>query len=293
MEVISAAIIGALAAAAIIAVQKFLDWPTDTFLSFLKRKFTSRVKVKRVISKSDPIVPELAELYGRLFDDDETNYSIDDIMEIADSVYPESRHTKVENFTIVATHNSNPIGLCFIHYYEERKKAIISYIGVDKNLDPRRSGETLKIMVDYVLKVCAKTEWDYLFFDLQQFRDDVAPDERRRRRARRTLFFNLIRRYNFYPKEFLFNYILPNLDLYKEGSGYPFKLCCVDRFDNLTTSISKFELLDFLEFIYLDCYGDMYPTADLRWKDHHAHLSSLVEHYRANLPDRIQVSSSS
>jgi hypothetical protein len=48
-------------------------------------------------------------------------------------------------------------------------------------------------------------------------------------------------------------------------------------------------MIDILEFIYLECYGDLYPLNDKLFYKHHDHLQQLLEHYENTLPEMISI----
>jgi hypothetical protein len=93
-----------------------------------KTKLRDRVKVKSATKKSQKGVSGMLELYSRLFPDDGTNYSSEEILNfLADeSGKRQTTHAQVEDFFLVATVRDEVVGFLFCHYYPEIKYAIIN-----------------------------------------------------------------------------------------------------------------------------------------------------------------------
>lgn len=74
-----------------------------------------------------------------------------------------------------------------------------------------------------------------------------------------------------------------------EAREYPFTLMCVPLQSDLRNPIPKEQMLEFLEFIYKTCYGDVYPEGHPDREAHLRHLDDMVRHYAETLPDHVAV----
>ncbi len=126
------------------------------------------LEVNRVRFSNWAAHESLLELYQELFEDDGTNYSPAEVLEILDNTTAEDRHVRAENIVLVAIYRRNLVGFLFCHFYPERRKAIISYYGVSSAFpEARRSAASRLLARLKSILGAGDHPCDYLFFDLQ------------------------------------------------------------------------------------------------------------------------------
>lgn len=227
------------------------------------------------------------ELYSTLFPDDETNYNAEEIVELTKVAKPD-RHVDSENILLIALHRGTVVGFIRCHFYPDRRKAIVSYFGINKQvLEARRSAAKklllkLKKILSENRRVC-----DFLFFDLQKPEDTISKAENSERRARPVLFKNRANSLGLKAYKFNFAYRCPKISLDHDAHEHPLVLMCVPLASSLERIVPKATILEFLQFIYLDCYGDLYPVTNERFLRHREHLTQLLAEYETSLPDEI------
>lgn len=246
------------------------------------------VRVKRVTHSTDPLVPPTLELYQSLFpEDDGTNYSTEEVMEFMDARPIATRHVEVSNIILVATFKGVVVGFLFTHFYPQRRKAIVSYFAIDKNVkEARIDGIAAKKLTAALTDTLRKTgNCDALFYDVERITTATPVEERRRKIGRAGVFRARAKVLGLEAREFKFQYKCPKVSLSDFAHEHPFALFCVGLSAPVPRELPKATLLEYLRFVYLDCYGDNYPKDDPRFAEHQQHLSDMVAHYERTLPD--------
>ena len=255
-----------------------------------QRNVLDRIVVKRIMSSSDKHVDGILRLYERLFpEEDGTNYTIEEMNEFMDAKPEAERHVVVENITLVAILRGEVVGflLCAI-YPVTRRKAIVTYFAVDEDNDEARVKSAADRLLEKLKTILIKSKkCDVLFYELQAPDERNSNDERRKRRARRLLFRRKAKASGLKALEFQFPYQCAKVSLSSDVHESPFSLFCIGLREPIPNQLSKKQLLEYLEFIYLDCYGDLYPKDDPRFPEHQAHLLGMLEHYKKSLPEVI------
>jgi len=255
-----------------------------------KTKFRDRISVSRITTPRDPAIEGALELYSSLFADDGTNYSAVELVELIgdDPRFTSGRHIQVENIILVAKLRREVIGFLICHFYAERRKAIISYLGINSQIiEAKRSaskelfGELKTILLQHV------DECDFIFFDLLGVDPSLSKSEKLKRKARTILFKQIAKRLGVRAYLLQFDYICPKVSMSDKAMEYPFTLMCIPVHGELTPMIPKKTVMEFLVFIYLDCYGGIYSTSDSRFKAYHDYLEEKLRRYEETLPDEI------
>ncbi|MFC5458002.1 hypothetical protein [Prosthecobacter fluviatilis] len=246
-----------------------------------------RVKVSRIKSANDKEVAGLIDLYTTLFTDDGTNYSCEELLEFTNP-NPNDRHLDVENIVLTASHHNDVVGFLMCHFYRHRRKAIVSYFGINKEVREARR-KAADLMLSYLKKVLLDAEHhcDFLFFDMQGVEGALPQNEITERRARPVKFRQSAKALGMKAVIFDFPYRCPRISLSPEAKEYSFTLMCVPLRTALPKYVSRELLLSFLRFIYEDCYGDVYPISDPRFIEHHKYLKAKLKEYESTLPEQI------
>jgi hypothetical protein len=253
-------------------------------------KLRDRISVSRITSLEDPAIEGMIELYSSLFIDDGTNYSAEELLELfgTDPKFSVGRHIKAENIFLVAKLKNEVVGFVICHFYIEREKAIISYLGINSQIiEAKRSASKKLLNKLKTILLKHKDVCDFLFFDLQGVDSSLSQAEKSKRKARPILFKQTAKRLGLRAYLLQFNYMCPKVSITDEAREYPFTLMCIPIHGQLSQKISKQIVMEFLNFIYLDCYGDIYPVNDPQFKVHHDYLEQKLKQYEETLPDEI------
>lgn len=251
-----------------------------------------RITVKRIINPKDKDIKRLIELYLQLFPDESTNYSGQDILEMIEQQNhePELKHIKADDFLLAAKWKGDVVGLLFCHYYKLRKKAIVSYYGIDKsNIQARVSGTNVLIesLQSYLTK--GENDCEYLFFDVEDESAVRTKAERRERKARKIVLKQTTKEFGLTAYELKFNYRIPKINATDETKEAKLCLMIIPLSGSIENPLPNSTVSEFLEFIYLDCYGDIYEVTDSRYENYKKHLLEKLNKLKKGLPENVQV----
>ena len=255
-----------------------------------ERKIRDKIYTKRITSASNKNIQGLIELYIELFPDETIDYSADEIRELFDELSePDGfRHVKADNILLIAKFKGAVVGFIFCHYYPERKKAIISYYGIDDKVL-----EAKKFAASALLKHLGRAlirkhiDCQYLFFDVAKPGQQLPQKENLRRKARIRLFMQSARIIGKKAYSFHFDYHSPKAYLSNDTHERPLVLMFIPIKGIISTTMPKSQIMSFLKFIFLDCYGDIYRIDDPRFDEYQLHLSKIVNEFESNLPEKI------
>jgi len=256
-----------------------------------ERKVRDRISVKHIKSAKDRDVGGLIELYISLFPDDGINYSADDLMAIFQSVsdIKRKRHVRVKDIILAAKYRNSIVGFLFCHYYPDRKKAIISYYGIDKEVTEARKGAAFTLLTKIRSILTHTHNCDFLFFDVERPFERRLKEENAKRKARIVLFKQNAISLGFHAYMLDFDYQQPKITLAKGTHEDSLLLMFVPLKTFHETKLSKDEVVNFLSFVYLDCYGDVYDMDDKRFLKYHQYLIKRVRDYEKSLPSTIHI----
>jgi hypothetical protein len=255
--------------------------------ALIEERRSDAVVVKRLGHDDHDDAAGVVALYNDLFEDDGTNYSPDELLDFLTQPYSRDRHLpEIENIVLVAKHSQVVVGFIFCHYYPIRRKAIVSYYAIDKRDDKARA-TAAKILAKELQNILSQPSrtCDFLFFDTQN--PDASSDkaENRERRARPALFKLTAESMGLHAYRIDFDYRCPRVSLDAAAIEFPFTLLCIPISTvTLSVPIPRDTIVEFLRFIYEDCYGDFYPVSDSRFEEYRSYLSGLVTSYETTLP---------
>jgi hypothetical protein len=254
-----------------------------------EKQIRDRVFVRRIKSSDDADIEGMLELYLSLFPDDGVNYSCDDLIELtrAQDEFDEARHVKGENIMLVARFKSEVAGFLFCHFYPERKKAIVSYYGINKQIvEARRSAASRLLRSLHTL--LKKRKCDFIFFDALRPGQDHPRAENSERKARLALLKQSAKALGLHACELQFDYRSPKITLAEGTHEDCLSLLVVPLSSAPVSHFAKTEVGGFLRFVYQDCYGDIYRTDDPRFQEYQKYLSKRVEDYEKSLPEQVK-----
>lgn len=250
-----------------------------------------RVSVRRIVSQDDDDMEAMLDVYQKLFDDDGTNYSPEEILEFMDdpAIFGEDRHVRAENIVLVAKFRHDVVGFLFCHFYPDRRKAIISYYGINPEVSEARRSASAKLLMRLKrVLLDGQHPCDFVFFDLQGIDPSTSRAEARKRKARPVLFKQSAKRLGLSAYVLQFPYSCPKVSLSPDSREYPFSLMCVPIGATLPQPVPRALILEFLSFLHLDCYGDLYPVSDERFQPYREHLRQRLKHYNETLPSEVE-----
>jgi len=260
--------------------------------NYIWKKYDDRITVKRITNPKDKDIKRLIELYVGLFPDESTNYSGRDIIKIIEQQNhePELKHVKADDIFLVAKCKGDVVGFLFCHYYKERNKAIISYYGIDKSsLQARIYGtdELIRTIQSYLIS--EENDCEYLFFDVEDPSSTRAKDEKRKRRARKAILRQTAIEIGLTAYELRFDYHTPKINLAEAVKEAKLSLMVIPLSGSMENSLPRSTVCKFLDFIYLDCYGDFYEVTDSRYEDFKKHLLEKLDKIKKEIPENVIV----
>jgi hypothetical protein len=253
-------------------------------------RLRDRLIVRRITKQDDDDIEGLLEIYTRLFPDDGTNYSTEDILDlvVGPPAFESVRLVACDNILLVARVRRSVVGFVFCHFYPTARKAIISYLAIDSgNSEAKACGAAR--MLQRLRRILSDPDHlcEFLFFDLQGIESTTPQEEAKTRKARPVLFRRTARRMNLQTYDLQFAYQCPKVSLEEEAREHPCTLVVVPLNGTLPDVLLRSQVLEFLRFIHLDCYGDLYPKADPRCAEYQSYLRSQLRHYESTLPPEI------
>ena len=256
----------------------------------LEAKKSDEIVVSRITERSHEDCTGVVNLYTKIFADDGTNYSPEELLEfLTKPVFTDRHLPSIENIVLVAKHHETVVGFMFCHFYPARRKAIVSYYAIDRRDEKARmsAARGMAIRLHQLLSEPSRP-CDLLFFDTQNPDAQLNRIENRERRARPALFKLTADSLGLHAYKFHFDYVCPRVSLDPDAREYPFTLLCVPMPGfTLPVPVPRDTLIEYLRFIYEDCYGDVYPVSDPRFTEHHTYLDTLSHRYQTTLPDFI------
>lgn len=257
-----------------------------------EKKIRDRTSVHRITSPDDNDIGRLIELYVELFPEESSNYSADDIVEMIEHQSHGTEYGEVvaEDFILVAKYKGDVVGFLFCHFYPDRQKAIVSYYGIDKAvLEARRSAANALLAYLYKNLVAKGRRCEYLFFDVERPDTASTAHEKVRRKARISVLKQSARSFQLRAYCLDFEYSSPRITLSEGTKETPLTLMVIPLSRPLGTRITRDEVLEFLRFIYLDCYGDYYSVNDEPYQAFRDHLANSLQRFETSLPESVGV----
>lgn len=256
-----------------------------------RRYILNRVRVRRITSRDSYLAEQTLDLYARIFpNEDGTDYTREDMLEIMDEQFVGDKHVHSENIILVAEQGGTVLGFIFAHYYRSYRKCIISYYATTPD-DSHAAARAISSsrLLNRLRRILRARHCSHLFFDLQG--DHAFSDEHaRRHRSRAKAFAQRARQHGLTSLMCKFDYISPKLSLDADYKESRCSLHFIPLNGEPATAVPKDEMIRHLEFVYYCCYGDIYDMTDPRFRAYHSHLESLVKRYRKVLPDQVPVS---
>lgn len=242
---------------------------------YVKRR-GRHVRVRRIRSRKTPYSKQILELFHEKFPDEfKPEGGLDDefVREIMDKYMPGVRTARTKNIFLVALLGDAVVGCLYSPYYPSRSSAMVSYFAVKGgvSIDYNTSEHLVKRLKWILLFSRCRT----VYFETQK-------------RGLAKLFTKLasekpielkIRRFDF---PYLAGPVTAN------GNPASALLFAVSLRGQIQDIISKPRLLEILDFIYYEVYGDIYTLAEHdAFNRHQKKLHDLVKHFENTLPPTI------
>ncbi len=271
-------------------VQGIIAVVTAIVAAFLwERLLRDRLTVRQIEREDDADIEGLLDLYQDLFPNDGTNYSPEEVLElvVGAPAFTDVRHVLAENLVLVAKVHGNVVGFTFCHFYPSALKAIISYYGIDStNTVAKARGSDA--MLRKLARLLKRRQCGYLLFDVQRVDPREPKSDTRRRRGRPAVFKKTAKRLGLGAHQFEFEYLCPKVSVEPDAQEQPCTLMCVPLLASFPPgALPRSQLVDFLRFVLLDCYGDLYPVSDPRHQTYQEYLRQRLQDYEKMLPPEI------
>lgn len=266
--------------------------------SFLYDKMNQgRIRVRRLQSATSKIdkrdIDSLVDLYLKYFNDSSEDYSAEEVRSFfeRDAKDGAKWHIEANDIYLVAKHKGNVVGFLFCHHYPSRKKAIVSYFAIDDHNVVARKKASKALLNELGRLLESKTyDCEYLFFDVKRPGKGIAKEENSERKSRIQHFLSTARACGKVAYVLCFDYHGPKISMEDDTVERPLVLMFIPFACDVLTSVPKSLVLEFLNFVYLDCYGDHYAMTDVRFTPYRQHLLEGIKGYESDLPDIVPVS---
>ncbi len=254
------------------------------------RKIKDRVSIKRVENSLDDDAAGLVKLYLEHFKK-KSDYTEEDMWEYLHQpeVPKENRPIRVEDFFLVAKYHGEVIGFLICAFYPDRRKAIIPYYAIDQNTPGLAQTNASRKLRKTIRKLLIKRTCRYLFFDVERPFANLPREELNLRKKRIRRFRMDAETAGLHAYAINFDYKTPKITIDPGAASTKLMLMVVPIVDKLSSPISRQDLMGFLRFIYLDCYGDIYELSDPRHAKYHAHLSQQLVSQEKTLPETVDL----
>lgn len=256
-----------------------------------EKKVRDRISVRQIKGPLDKDVDSFIELYCRLFHNKASDYSEEDLRDwlYQQGLPVEHRPIKVEDFFLIAKYHGEVVGFLLCGYYPERKMAIIPYYGVKHDSPGTVRQQATLCLRKKLWTLLRRRDCNFLFFDLERPFSNLPAGERKERLGRIKLFKRDADQLGLKAVSLDFDYQTPRITLAPGTRTTRLVLMVVPIRGRIGSTLSRQQVLSFLRFIYLDCYGDIYELSDPRYASYHAHLAQRLVHYEKTLPESIGV----
>lgn len=261
-----------------------------------------RIFVHRIYHRDDDDFDDLLELYSRTFPPNGSNYTAEEMAATIPWRGEPTRnaHVKCDDIFLIAKNSSGFLGFIWCCYYPDRQRAIVPYYAIDdEKLDAKTGGEkrAAKRLSDELARILIRhpSPCRQLVFEVQMPSANLPPEEVTERLARIRRFIIEGKKAGRPVRVLDFPYWRPKLTPEDEAAACEEEL--VLMFSNLgdaattksPTELSKAEVEKILEFVYLDCYGDILEKDHTDFSKFRGYLKSRLKKAIAALPATIRV----
>lgn len=254
--------------------------------NYIWKIIDSRIIIKQITNPKDKDINQLIELYGEIFPD---GFNVEEQFEYIQLslLKSDKRPIEVDDIWLIAKRGRNVVGFFFCHYYPKRNKAWVSYYGVDKPKELPKDAISSKL-VEKVLSYLKKRECEYLFFDVQRPQKNIKSKENTEKKSRIRLFKKDARINDVKALELKFDYKAPKISI-SAPSNSQLTLMIIPLTGKLEIPVPQKTIIEFLDFIYMDCYGDLYEKDDSRYEKFNKHLHIKLEEMKKEVPELVEV----
>ncbi|HMT08641.1 MAG TPA: hypothetical protein PKA82_11605 [Pyrinomonadaceae bacterium] len=254
------------------------------------RKIKDHVSIRRIVNSRHDDAAGLVKLYLQHFKK-KSDYTEEDMWEYLhqQEVPIENRPIRVEDFFLVAKYHGEVIGFLICAFYPDRRKAIIPYYAIDSSVTSLAQTNASRKLRKAIRKLLIKRSCRYLFFDVERPFTNLPKEELNIRKKRIRRFRMDAETAGLHAYAINFDYKTPKITIDPGAASTKLTLMVVPITDKLSSPISRQDLMGFLRFIYLDCYGDIYELSDPRHTKYHAHLSQQLVAQEKLLPETVDL----
>lgn len=235
----------------------------------------NRITVKRIKNPKDKkYINQLTDLYCEIFPD---GFNADELYEyIQSSLKSDKRPVEVDDIWLIAKRGGNVVGFFFCHYYPKQKKSWVSYYGIVKPKELPENTISSKLLKKILLYL-KKQKCEYLFFDILRSKKSLI------KRFKKDAKTNDVEAWVL-----KFDYKAPKIsDSSRPNSQLT--LMFIPLGVSFERPIKREIINNFLDFVYLDCYGDIYEITDSRYEKFKKYLANKLQEVKKEIPETVDV----
>lgn len=255
--------------------------------TYIWNKYINQVSVKLIKDPNDSDIESFITLYEEIIDEN-IRITPDEIIKFIGNHTP-TDESMLCDYLFICKKEKEVIGFLKIIYCWNREYLFIAYLGSSKikNQSSKIASNALLLhLVKYIKKNFKSCR--AIFFEVEL---SNIPSKRSKGLAKLRLFRYTTNNLKFPCYQVLFNYIQPEMPTdggatKEETNALLFIPLGYSLIRN--DKISKNELLDFIDFIYLDIYGRVYDDNELN-EVNKMYLNDLLGKYKAELPEYIKI----
>lgn len=238
-----------------------------------------QLKISRLDISNPTEIEDFINLYEETFPDDGSNYTAEVFLEALEDIHNVNKHIAADNIILIAKYKDKIVGFTACFYYPQKKYGIIGYLGRTNSINKVGSHISIKLLKKLKSILVKEHDCKLLVFELEKQKRD---------KAKVYLFRSYAKKLGLRAFELMFDYWRPklNLDDSKEDN---LRLLILPINKTINNTMAKTEVLNILDFIYFDCYGDYYDEKDEKFQTFHDYLKNRIDFYKLSLPDTIKL----
>jgi hypothetical protein len=262
----------------------------DDFFDRIEKRFLNPVVVQRVTDPRSRDLLSALELYERRIPDEQRFESADIIRWLREDRQQRRTRYGPRDYVLIAKFRKKVCGFSLFHFYHTRSLIFFAYLVAAKGPGtPAGISESLIASITKLLRKKPLRQCKGLILELEDPRRGGTSD-RNHSLARIRLFSKLAEMYGFTLRAVDIPYLQPSLTHSAEDGQAQLLLMCAYPVDGAASGIMrKAELINLLEFIYLELYPDGYSADVEESEQYRVTCKAALERLTAQLPDTVKM----
>jgi hypothetical protein len=267
----------------------------DDLEARFRGKWLSPIVVRRIRRADDPDLQAALSLYEKRLDSDLRFQSSDIIRWVSD----DARNTSTDgaatrDYFLVAKFRHKVLGFILFHYYPKRRIAFLAYMVVEKHTPGLGLSELSNALI---AKTAFLLSRDKLLRNCQTLLFEVE-DPRKALRAKQLhdiariqKFCELAAAQKFTLRAFDIEYLQPALSVpdCPETDEQPLLLLSARKREDVDAAILLDELLEMLDFIYIDLYPEGFSDLPDEQEAYKAYCRDIRDQVVSTLPAKVKI----